>query len=70
MKFVLEIKNPINNEVIETREYKSILQLAKGINEQYHQCHKNYMYFLNENEKRARKFAQVLFDSKYRIYHI
>ncbi len=70
MRFVVEIKNPSTNEIVETKEFKSILQLAKDINESYHQCHKNYMYFLNENEKKARKFAQIIFDNKYRIYHV
>lgn len=66
MKFILSTKDD-NGSIIETKEYKSIREIASVLGCTYGCARKNFLYFMNENEKPAVKYSQVLFDKKYKI---
>ncbi len=66
MKYILEIKNS-NNEVVETKVFKSLLEIQKNINETYASIKKNFLLNVNPDEKPSVKFSQKRFDSKYNV---
>ena len=66
MKYILEIKN-INGEVVETKVFKSLLEIQKNINETYASIKKNFLLNVNPDEKPSVKFSQKRFDSKYNV---
>jgi hypothetical protein len=68
MKYILETKDEKTGVVLETREFKSINEIAKLLKCTYGCARKNFLYSINPDEKPAVKYSQVLFDKKYRIY--
>ncbi len=66
MKYILEIKNS-NNEVVETKVFKSLLEIQKNINETYASIKKNFLLNVNPDEKPSVKFSQKRFDAKYNV---
>ena len=66
MKYILKIKNPETQDILNEREYTSIRQISMDIGATYCACHKNAMYDL-QNKKPGKKFSQLLFDRKYQI---
>jgi hypothetical protein len=66
MKYILEIKN-INGEVVETKVFKSLLEIQKNLHETYASIKKNFLLNVNPDEKPSVKFSQKRFDAKYNV---
>ena len=62
MKYILEIKDEKSGSFIESNEYNSITDISSALGCTYSCARKNFMYALNQNEKPAKKYSQVLFD--------
>jgi hypothetical protein len=66
MKYILTTKDE-NNSIADTKEFKSIREIAFFLGCTYGCARKNFMYSMNPDEKPAVKYSQVLFDKKYKI---
>jgi hypothetical protein len=67
MKYILETKNEKTGAILDTKEFKSINEIALYLKCTYGCARKNFLYSINPDEKPAVKFSQILFDKKYTI---
>jgi hypothetical protein len=66
MKYLIKIKDE-NGQVIDTKEYTSIKQIAEALDCTTSAVTKNFKCQYDPNEKPSKKISQKIFDSKYNI---
>ena len=67
MKYILVIKNPETQKIVEEKEYKSLLQMSKDLKTTYCSCYENFLCNEDKTRPKGRKRSQVKFNQRYDI---